>query len=163
MKYNLGCGPTKKEGYRNVDLDQKYSPDLCMDIRELVCEDESVDEIIASHILEHVTSSEARGMLRKFYRWLIPGGILYLSMPDWSALLELVHRKSKSPALFDVMFGHYDKQSIMTHQWLMSEESLRDELGFIGFIVEGKFQGTGGSDNFTVDNIPISLNLECRK
>ena len=54
LRLNLGCGEDHKPGYINVD---KYgNPDVLHDLEEFPWpwDDESVEEILMKHILEHL-------------------------------------------------------------------------------------------------------------
>lgn len=81
MKLNLGCGKDIKEGWVNVD--QHFAPgvNLVMDIRELPLPfaDNSIDEVLASHILEHCLHWE--DIVFDIHRILKPGGIFEVRVP----------------------------------------------------------------------------------
>ena len=53
IKLNLGCGVYYKPGYINIDMFESEIADEIADICHLEYEDNSVDEIEASHIIEH--------------------------------------------------------------------------------------------------------------
>ena len=55
MKINLGSGDNYLEGYTNVDFNPKYKSDIMADLEyKLPFEDNSVDEVYCSHVLEHL-------------------------------------------------------------------------------------------------------------
>ena len=56
MKLNLGSGTTVYDGFLNIDSNFKSNPDYCLDLETdiLPFNDNSVDGIIAHHILEHL-------------------------------------------------------------------------------------------------------------
>ena len=56
MKLNLGCGSKILEGYTNVDKFDYYKPDIVHDLEvtPYPFKENSVDEILMSHVLEHI-------------------------------------------------------------------------------------------------------------
>src|SRR5205823_14106756 len=56
IKLNLGCGKRKMAGYVNVDKSTSVAPDLLLDLEALPWpfETDTVSEIQALHVLEHV-------------------------------------------------------------------------------------------------------------
>lgn len=56
MKLNLGAGDDRYDGYLNVDYDTHTNPDYVVDLERDTWpfEDNSVDEVIAHHVLEHL-------------------------------------------------------------------------------------------------------------
>ncbi|MFH1044955.1 MAG: methyltransferase domain-containing protein, partial [Pseudomonadota bacterium] len=60
-KLNLGCGDKILPGYLNVDVVESrrgFKPDVICDLHQLTpFEDNSVDEILSVHVVEH------------FWRW----------------------------------------------------------------------------------------------
>jgi predicted SAM-dependent methyltransferase len=74
-KINLGCGYRKMPGYINIDNRPETNPDLCCDILDgLPFEDESVDEVRAHDILEHIPIGKTVGVIEDIYRVLKKGG-----------------------------------------------------------------------------------------
>lgn len=56
MKLNLGSGVVRIDGFINVDHDPRCNPDYVINIGKepLPFEDNSVEEVVAHHILEHI-------------------------------------------------------------------------------------------------------------
>jgi len=80
LRINLGCGPMKYEGWTNVDFDEKYNPEVIADARALPFEDNTVDELYSSHLLEHFGYEEP--VLEEWHRVLRPGGKITIVVPD---------------------------------------------------------------------------------
>jgi len=86
-KLNLWCGNFKIEWFINVDADESVNPDLVSDILNLPYEDNSVEEIYAWHILEHL--AEPSVLLKEINRVLIPWGKCTITVPDTEKALQL--------------------------------------------------------------------------
>jgi len=80
LRLNLGSGGTHIEGFKNVDFNSAYEPDYVADVQQLPFFDSTVDEIYASHILEHTEYNSP--VLDEWARVLRPGGMLTVTVPD---------------------------------------------------------------------------------
>ncbi len=76
MKLNLGCGRRPLVGYLNIDM---RGGDVLADIRHLPFKDCSFQEILASHILEHIPDLE--GTIQELHRVLKPHALLKVVAP----------------------------------------------------------------------------------
>lgn len=76
-KLNLGAGSWKLTGWQNVDYDT-------VDLARFPWpwKDNTVSEILASHVLEHFTKAEGVLFLLQCWRILEPGGVLHIAVPD---------------------------------------------------------------------------------
>ena len=72
IKLDLGCGPHRLPGYIPID------DSLGHDVRALPFRDGSVDEIRASHVLEHIPYREAQPVLEHWFNLL---NISFVSLP----------------------------------------------------------------------------------
>jgi predicted SAM-dependent methyltransferase len=87
MKLYLGSHSYKPEGYLTVDIDGSHNPDIVADVTDMsVIESNTVDEICASHILEHLPWPLSYKALGEWTRILRPGGRLRVAVPDLAAL-----------------------------------------------------------------------------
>jgi FkbM family methyltransferase len=87
IKLNLGSGGISYPGYLSVDMYDKRAHVL-MDITKLDFEENSVSEILASHVFEHLNPYHG---LDNLYKWLVilkPGGKLIMEMPNIEALCK---------------------------------------------------------------------------
>lgn len=84
IKLNLGAGESRKEGYLHVDWSLLAGPDIVHDLNVFPYpfDDSSIDEIFASHILEHL--DRPFEVMREFHRVLRPGGELIVKVPHFS-------------------------------------------------------------------------------
>lgn len=80
MKLNLGAGKTELEGYeaRDGSKDDVLYP--------LPDADGSVQEIRASHCLEHWSHTEVAAVLKHWVSKLEPGGLLRIAVPDFEKI-----------------------------------------------------------------------------
>lgn len=80
-RLNIGSGKVRYDGYVNIDIEPSHEPDICGDV--LTMEFEDVDVIYGCHFFEHLAFPyDAVKCLELFYKWLKPGGILRLAVPD---------------------------------------------------------------------------------
>lgn len=80
MKLNLGCGSDIRKGYLNVDNVNGPDIDFLMDIEKpFPFSDSSIDEIMASHVLEH--THRYASIIKECHRVLKPGGKLEVRVP----------------------------------------------------------------------------------
>jgi len=87
MKLNLGCRFHRIEGFTNIDIDESIHPDIVADATKLESfKDNSVEEIYASHLLEHIDREQRINVLTKWYKLLKLGGILWIVIPDCKVL-----------------------------------------------------------------------------
>ena len=80
LKLNLGSGSSRIEGFTNVDMNTAEDIDVFSDVQHLPFFDSTVDEIYASHILEHLPYNSA--VLSEWARVLCPGGLCTVVVPD---------------------------------------------------------------------------------
>lgn len=82
MKINLGSGYKKYDDFINIDDDPLVKPDICLDINsaKLPFEDNSVDEIKAHHILEHI-GEPFIPLMKELYRVCKHGALLDIEAP----------------------------------------------------------------------------------
>jgi predicted SAM-dependent methyltransferase len=85
LKLHLGCGPFLFDGYVNVDGEyMKDNPNIVIhDITEnYPIPDNSVDEILSVHVIEHIEFWIVKDMLKEWLRILKPGGKVIVEWPD---------------------------------------------------------------------------------
>jgi predicted SAM-dependent methyltransferase len=103
-RLNLGCGPYKREGFINIDLNPLWEPDMVRDLkRGLPFDSNSVQQINAHHLLEHLDFEHLFFVLEECHRVLVDGGILDIVVPLGNTG-ELEHKTLFTETSFDVLF-----------------------------------------------------------
>ena len=91
MKLHIG-GKSKKEGWKILNIQKTEDVDFEGDIRDLSqFKDESVEEIYASHVIEHVDQKNINETLKGIYRVLKKNGKFYISVPDLDTLCHFFY------------------------------------------------------------------------
>jgi len=137
-RLNLGSGKDYKVGWLNVDINEKFKPDVVKDIRELSFPENTFKEILAKDVIDHVTFIEAKKLLRKIHKWLKPDGSLIIHTPNLRRLASILSMEDNVEALM-FMYGtsgegstHYWSNTI---RWCYSKEQLVKTLSILGFRV----------------------------
>ncbi len=85
MKLNLGSGSKILKGYVNVDKFQYYNPDIVHNLEKFPYpfEDNSVDEILLSHVLEHIGQNPDvfNNIIKELYRICKNNSIVDIRVP----------------------------------------------------------------------------------
>jgi len=83
-KLDVGTGRKHFEDYTTLDSDPKVGADICVDILNVPVAyliKSSFDEIRAFHVLEHLPADKRVEIMKRFFEWLKPGGILHIEVP----------------------------------------------------------------------------------
>jgi glycosyltransferase involved in cell wall biosynthesis len=147
LRLNVGGGTVRVEGFYNVDLRDVPGVDVVHDFTPqmawnehfypypgcLPFADESVDEIMAHHILEHITYHHAHDLLRDWARVLVRGGRLEIETPDLNRLCKMY--LAGELTYFRAIQLMYAGQDFVGnfHAHLVTPEWLRGQLGCLGF------------------------------
>jgi SAM-dependent methyltransferase len=136
-KLNLGCGDKILPGYINVDVVESrrgFKPDVVCDLHDLEpFDDESVDEILSVHVIEHFWRWEVLSVLVEWIRVLKRGGKMIIECPNLlSAASELLHNPASAagagPEGQRTMWVFYGdpawRDPYMVHRWGYTPESL---------------------------------------
>jgi len=166
IKVNLGCGKDAVEGWINIDnspkvllakypflkwilfkvgiiseevYKEKWSRDIKRhDVRKgLHFDNNSVDCIYCSHLLEHLAREEAKNLCQEAYRVLKPKGVFRVVVPD----LKLAAQKyvEGDDSFFENESGPIADQFMSYnmfhdfHKWAYDSESLKYLLEEAGF------------------------------
>jgi len=142
MKLHLGCGHKYLDGWVNVDGpkdDLCYNDlkaDVHVNIAKLEYPDNSIDDILMEAVFEHFPRHIAITQLRKFYKWLKPGGKIAILVPDFWGTVKML-KKSKTPQekqfWFRHLFGPQDTTEFGTHYDAFDVEKLKWMFKVVGF------------------------------
>jgi predicted SAM-dependent methyltransferase len=84
LKINIGSGYKRISGFVNVDSDPKTNPDYVVDLEvdTLPFENDSVSEVLAEHILEHIGNGFFH-LLKELYRVCKEGASIHIEVPHY--------------------------------------------------------------------------------
>jgi predicted SAM-dependent methyltransferase len=108
LNLNMGSGSNRKQDYVSVDL---YTPeaDLGIDLtKPLMWDDNTVDNIYASHVVEHFSRDEWELVRKEWARVLKPGGCIEIRCPD---IVKVCEKFLKNPDDNFTMMQLYGLQS----------------------------------------------------
>ncbi len=139
----VGSGPQKQEGWISTDIDRLNVIDKTSWARLL--DYESVNRILAEHVLEHLTLEELFVSLSNVYLYLKPGGYLRLAVPDAFHPSRYYYNLVK-PGGWETPFEH---KLFIDHEML---SRLAAEVGFEVKLLEyfdekGIFHGVNYNDS----------------
>jgi len=87
MKLNIGSNSERIEGYKSVDLFAEA--DYKDDVRTMsTFSDNSIEEVRAFHLLEHLADKEVMPAMKAVWRILSPGGRFIIEVPSLPGVLK---------------------------------------------------------------------------
>jgi predicted SAM-dependent methyltransferase len=176
MKLHLGCGKRHIPGFIHIDAIDYPHVDHVSSIDALsFISDDSVDLIYTCHVLEHFKRKDVIRVLKEWYRILRPGGVVRISVPDFSKLVEIYTQYRDINKVVGPLFGRQD-YLYNIHYNVFDRESLFDALMSAGFKncreYDWRFTEHADIDDFSQAYIPhmdkdngfaVSLNVEADK
>ena len=110
MKLDLGAGKNKKEGFLAVDHIQFDGVDIVADLKQKwPWEDNSVDEIHASHVLEHFERRERVHFMNEMWRVLKKDAKATIITPHWASNRAYGDMTHCWPPVSEMFFYYLDK------------------------------------------------------
>jgi predicted SAM-dependent methyltransferase len=152
LKLNLGSGEQELKDYVNLDIKKGNAVFPLSDY-----ETGTVDEVRASHILEHYQQSIVKDILREWVRILKPGGIIKIAVPDFDKLARSYAEGKDLNYTGYILGGQTDANDF--HRSMFNAETLTGLLRDIG--VEEIIPWD--SEIKDCASLPISLNLMGKK
>ena len=130
MKLNLGCGFDKRKGYVNCDLSKDVNPDKIVDLeKKLPFKNNSVDEVMANHVFEHVTNFIP--LMHELHRICKKNSRLLIKVPfysTWGQFNDPTHVRFFSPWTFS-----YFKKGNYSHEVGVKKDMFEVEKVIINF------------------------------
>lgn len=119
IKIELGSGTHGIPGFFHIDAVKTGNVDYEADIRDLsFLQSNSVDELYAAHVLEHVSYTEVEQVLEEWCRVLKPDGTLTIKMPDLDFICRAYVEKIHSPEeIMVAIFGGFSDYPGGTDGW----------------------------------------------
>jgi len=176
IKLHLGCGNRYIPGFFHIDAyDDKHIDHVCsIDNLEFI-EDESVDLIYASHVIEHFKRKRLPEVLKEWNRILKKGGVLRLAVPNFEAICEVYMKNKNIEQIIGPLFGgqtylyniHYNTFDFYSISKILNEANFNEVR-----LYDWRETEHSEVDDFSQAYIPhmdkkngtlISLNVEARK
>jgi predicted SAM-dependent methyltransferase len=169
MKLHIG-GEQIKEGWKILNIQKKPGVDFVGDITDLSqFLDESIEEVYASHILEHVSFLKMQNIFNEVFRILKKGGEFFISVPDLEVMTRIFLEEKEPDYKIQIMKFIYGGQidEFDFHKCGFWEDLVLNFLKISNFkkykrvkFFEDKFSDTS---QLTYKGIALSLNIVALK
>lgn len=165
-RLNLGGRGTIIRGFQTVDLSEEHDVQIKSDVSNLwMFKDGTVDEIYASHILEHFSHVRTQYVLEEWRRVLKKGARAAISVPDFDAMVKLYVRVGMNDFIRNMLYGDqgYDRAYHYTGFTFSTLAALCVKSGFsdVKRIKEMPYGVKDCSQNVdTMTRQSVSINIE---
>lgn len=114
-KLSIGAGAVDLDGWKTMDMSTACAPDVVHNLHDLPLPipDESVDTVLASHVLEHVDRARVLPLVYDLARILRDGGHLIVAVP------YATHRVAYANPLHTQLFDEHSFQYFSTECYSM--------------------------------------------
>jgi predicted O-linked N-acetylglucosamine transferase (SPINDLY family)/predicted SAM-dependent methyltransferase len=169
-KLHIG-GIARKKGWENFNALPDATVDHLGDAADLSrFEDNTFKEIYASHVLEHFEYQyQLKHVLTEWLRVLVPGGTLYLSVPNMDVFVEIWNKNGTTDSdrffIMQMIFGGH-KDAFDYHYSGFNEAILSKylkEIGFLDICRRSHFGLFKDTSIMKFKGEPVSLNITARK
>ena len=181
MKLHLGSGSRYLEGYLHVDIADYEHIDIKSSVDKLnTIDNDTVDEIYASHVLEYFDRNEVESVLNEWKRVLKKDGVLRIAVPNFEALIKVYQETAEIEKILGPLYGKWELTdgNFIYHRTVYDKNSLTELLERMGFSdIElwdwrEVFKDNLGYDDHSQAYFPhmdkengihVSLNIQCKK
>lgn len=143
MKLNLGCGNMYLDDYINVDI-RDVKCDAKCDARKITFDDNTFEEVLASDIIEHFVSDDAKIVIDEIWRVLRKDGEASFRLPSLRGIFRAYMRGERAELISWWLFGGQDYKENF-HYAVYDENSFKRLLGDKFEIIEIVDEGTNMS------------------
>ena len=181
MKLHLGSGSRYLKGYLHIDIADYEHIDIKSSVDKLnTIDDDTVDEIYASHVLEYYDRNEVESVLNEWKRVLKKDGVLRIAVPNFETLIEVYQETDEIEKILGPLYGKWNLTdgSFIYHKTVYDKKSLTELLERIGFFDiklwdwKEVFKNNPDYDDHSQAYFPhmdkengihVSLNIQCKK
>ena len=130
MQLNIGCGPTKADGWAGLDIED-FGQEVIADCTHLPFEDDSIDRVMAIHLVANISVDDATKMASEVHRALKPDGEFLVECPDIRKVLAAFYKFGLEPDAYPLTYrGLFGDERLF---WCYSGEQLTKLLYDAGF------------------------------
>ncbi len=151
VRLDLGAGKISPPGF--IPLGRDHGSEIF----PLPCANESVDEIRASHVLEHFPHAQVQDVINDWARALKKGGTLKIAVPDFAKIAQGYLEGAPLPHEGYLVGGQTDKNDF--HRSVFDRDRLRRLLAGAKLVLTTEWK----SEIEDCAAYPVSLNLQARK
>lgn len=133
IQLHLGAGQIRIPGFINIDFRPLTGTDIVASADNLsMFQDDSVDLVYASNVLEHFPRRDTQRVLREWYRVLKPSGTLRVSVPDFESCIKVYKMTHNLALILAQLVGGQDYPG-NTHLMVFDFAYLSTLLSEVGF------------------------------
>lgn len=123
MKINLGCGDRYADGWVNVDwAGSPHRKDQEVDLTgELPWAENSLTQIYAGHLLEHLTQDQCRDLLKRLFDCSVDYGQLMVVGPDLPTAYQMAEAGTLDVTIDSLLYGA-ERWAGDRHLWASSKD-----------------------------------------
>lgn len=137
-KLNLGAGMDILEGWQNLDIREYPGIDIVCDVsKELPFNENTIERIYASDVLEHIMYADVPKTLKEWYRVLVPRGRITIKVPSLSTIAtNYVRHGIDAKEFVRLIYGGQEEGIIANaHKSGYDPQYLSQQLEQAGFVV----------------------------